>query len=161
MKSERRPVYETAQHRQAQEAFAKDIERHFHVRLNVRPKMDTLDYDVLTITGTPLCMAELKCRHIESVRYKTLELSKAKFDKAVRHCESAGVPFTLWVRYWDADALYWHRSGEEWPVVRLGRTRKQRDSQDVEDVVMIPTDRLLFFTRRSIISSNSRQSKVY
>jgi hypothetical protein len=86
------------------------------------------------------CWVEVKSRDCESTRYPTLMLSVNKWVSGLNLARITGLPFVLAVGF--ADCIKYLRCNpNEIPQVAYkwgGRTRKPRDSADIEPVVHIP-----------------------
>lgn len=104
------------------------------------PAFEKLDLSILDAYGTIRAFVEIKTRKNDSEKYPTLLVDLAKFTEGARHAQFAGVPFFIFVQYTDCIKYYKYDPTHKFRVAMGGRTFIPRNENDVEPVILIPTN---------------------
>lgn len=102
-------IYETEEHKEAENKFLKRIEERFNccsVKLPIRWEIDYLfdRYDNKTGKWWGVSWGELKCRTHESTKYSTVICGEHKIKHGINVSNRLGrLPFILFVRFTDRD----------------------------------------------------------
>jgi hypothetical protein len=97
-----------------------------------------VDWLLIDTTEKPKAFAELKCRNNESTKYPTLLLSLSKWMKGKELAKELNIPFIVIVRW--TNGVYFHVAGKHEVKYGFGGRRDRNDLQDVEPIVLIPTE---------------------
>jgi len=132
-----RPMYETADHRLAEDAVRDLIAVNWRCKVEKMPISYKLDFAAVR-ERIVVAFLEVKCRQHRFGQYPTLMLSAAKWQAGCALAETYHIPFGLVIGW--QDGVYWCRAQND-PSIRLewgGRSTQTRDSADIEPVVHVP-----------------------
>ena len=146
-----RPVYETDETKAREDAVVELLCRHLDKasglterswlwrRLPISYRLDYAIEDSREVKA----WCEVKCRDIRRTQYETLILAVGKWVAGTELAGATGLPFVVLVMWRDAVGFFkWDRVFE--PKISWGgRTRKTRDSADIEPVVHLPVDEFI------------------
>jgi hypothetical protein len=132
-------MYETEESLSAESYIAERLETAWSCTLEKQPISYRIDFAGVRDNEIRF-WAEVKCRECESTRYSTLMLSVNKWVTGLNLARLTGLPFILVIGYSDCIKYLLCNPNEILQVTYKwgGRTRKTRDSADIEPVVHIP-----------------------
>lgn len=133
--SEPRPVYETASTLRDEADTVAVIERAWRCKARKLPRAYRLDY-ALTRDGEVVAWAEVKCR---GKRYDSYMLSLHKWTAALELAARTDLPALLVVRW--PDGVHFAPFEDRVERVAIGGRTDRGDWQDVEPVVLLPSQR--------------------
>lgn len=134
-----RPLYETANDLQGEEKTCHGFCSKFGMQACKLPISYGLDY-LLFADGKAVGFLEYKRRHFKVGDYDTVMLSLKKLMTAQQLKNATGLQSTFLVQFDNGIGSCCFSKFTEKPdlIEYGGRTRKTRDPQDIEPVVMIP-----------------------
>jgi hypothetical protein len=133
-----RPMYESQNDLSNEKDVANYLADKWSCVFKKLPISYNVDWLLINNSETPKAFAELKCRNNESIKYPTLLLSLSKWMKGKELGKELNIPFIVIVRW--TDGVYFHIAGKHEVTYGFGGRRDRNDAQDVEPIVLIPTD---------------------
>lgn len=132
-----RPQYETVHDLSREQEFATKLCERFNCELFKLPISYNIDF-AATRNGEVVGWVETKVRSCSKAEFSSYIVSFSKYKSLCHYSTLSQVPAVLAIRWTDCDGIY-TVGGNEKPLLKVGgRTRKTRDSADVEVVVHIP-----------------------
>lgn len=127
-----RPLYETQQDRDNEQALARIIEKHFDCTLTKMPMKLSLDY-MATRDGKAVAFMEMRRRKNHMHAYGTYMLSLYKVKMASELTQATGLPCFLVVQWSDKAGIV--KLPPEDMYVAMGGSTRRNDPQDIEPMV--------------------------
>lgn len=133
-----RPTYETKQDVVNEYSVIDKIRMKWNVTARKMPPFYQVDWALMR--GTKVhAFVEIKCRKNKRSQYATLMLSLHKWLNGMRLSQETGIPFLLIVR-WEDGIYYLKPRFDLKPEVAVGGRTDRDDPDDMEPVVLIPTN---------------------
>lgn len=126
-----RPLYETQQDRDNEQALARIIEREFNCELTKMPIKLSLDY-MATRNGSAVAFIEARKRRNTMYAFPTYMISLYKVMMASNLTQATGLPCFLAVQWSDRAGIC--KLPPEDMDVAIGGTVRRGDPQDIEPV---------------------------
>ena len=124
-----RPLYETQQDRDNEQAMSSIIERQFDCQLTKMPIKLSLDF-MATRNGSAVAFIEARQRKTRMLQYPTYMISLYKVMMANTLTQATGLPCFLAVQWSDAAGICKLPSNDM--DIRTGGTTRRGDPQDIE-----------------------------
>ena len=124
-----RPLYETQQDRDNEQAMSSIIERQFDCQLTKMPIKLSLDF-MATRNGRAVAFIEARQRKTKMLQYPTYMISLYKVMMANTLTQATGLPCFLAVQWSDAAGICKLPSNDM--DIRTGGTTRRGDPQDIE-----------------------------
>ena len=131
-----RPLYETEADRTAEAQVAYTLAAQLGCIAERTPRAYQIDW--LLMRRNLDSFVEIKRRQVPHNRYPTLMLSAHKWDYGRSMAERFDVGFYLAIEY--TDGIYYWRTKDIKPEVRIGGRSDRGDDQDMEPVVHLPIE---------------------
>lgn len=131
-----RPLYETKEDLNREEAVADELAKHFNSTYEKLPDHFTADI-ILTKPNGKQAVVEIKCRNVKARKYRTYIIAKQKYDRMMELKEKYGTAI-LCVRW--TDAIGYVKLPQEHKLVMGGRYDRN-DPKDWEPMVEFPISR--------------------
>ena len=145
-----RTQYENTETLAKEKAFANDLEMYWGKQLIKMHYYNRLDFAMVERDSKDIkYWVEVKCLNRNKAQYPNFMLSTGKWFAGLEYYEKTGLPFIFAVRCDDGDYFYQYgnKNSADYNYQYKGRTRTQRDEQDVEPCVMIPQIEFEFLGR--------------
>jgi len=142
-----RPTYQTEEQLEAEKVVAEKYASYYHLKAVKRPELNELDYDLFfPLTGHKAATVEIKVRnysYLPMIEKGGYMISAHKWAAIKTANEEKGVLGVLLVAFasdmkFQVFVLPLGRRPLNFTPVVGGRTRQQRDKEDIEKVVYIP-----------------------
>jgi|TARA_R110000782_G_scaffold30233_1_gene75213 hypothetical protein len=137
-----RPIYENAETLTNEVEAAKRIEQRWNCTLDKLPRSYEIDFAASRPGFGIVAWIEYKRREMQWGQYPTIMLSVRKVDVLHRFARLAGASFFV-VEDRTGEIRFARIDGQHWDnfVEFGGRTRKTRDTADIEPIVKIQLER--------------------
>ena len=126
-----RPLYETQQDRDNEQALSSIIEKQFNCQLTKVPIKLSLDF-MATRNGSAVAFIEARQRKTKMLQYPTYMISLYKVMMANTLTQATGLPCFLAVQWSDAAGICKLPSNDM--DIQTGGTMRRGDPQDIEPV---------------------------
>ena len=126
-----RPLYETQQDRDNEQALSSIIEKQFNCQLTKMPIKLSLDF-MATRDGSAVAFIEARQRKTKMLQYPTYMISLYKVMMANTLTQATGLPCFLAVQWSDAAGICKLPSNDM--DIQTGGTVRRGDPQDIEPV---------------------------
>ena len=126
-----RPLYETQQDRDNEQALSSIIEKQFNCQLTKMPIKLSLDF-MATRNGSAVAFIEARQRKTKMLQYPTYMISLYKVMMANTLTQATGLPCFLAVQWSDAAGICKLPSNDM--DIKTGGTVRRGDPQDIEPV---------------------------
>ena len=126
-----RPLYETQQDRDNEQALSSIIERQFNCQLTKMPIKLSLDF-MATRNGSAVAFIEARQRKTRMLQYPTYMISLYKVMMANTLTQATGLPCFLAVQWSDAAGICKLPANDM--DIQTGGTTRRGDPQDIEPV---------------------------
>ena len=126
-----RPLYETQQDRDNEQALSSIIEKQFNCQLTKMPIKLSLDF-MATRNGSAVAFIEARQRKTKMLQYPTYMISLYKVMMANTLTQATGLPCFLAVQWSDAAGICKLPSNDM--DIQTGGTVRRGDPQDIEPV---------------------------
>lgn len=126
-----RPLYETQQDRDNEQALSSIIERQFNCQLTKMPIKLSLDF-MATRDGSAVAFIEARQRKTKMLQYPTYMISLYKVMMANTLTQATGLPCFLAVQWSDAAGIC--KLPAKDMDIQTGGTMRRGDPQDIEPV---------------------------
>lgn len=130
-----RPIYETAQDKQREDAVRHYLVTEYKSHYTKTPDLYAVDglwYDPDNVLSA---VVEIKTRKNDHDKYPTYMLSASKWRKGLDIAKEYGVPFMLVVQF--TDGIYGVRLKKDYEI-KVGGRFDRGDAKDVEECIYIP-----------------------
>jgi hypothetical protein len=131
-----RPIYETSENRNSEQAVADLLASTWKTTILKLPKLAKVDRLVVA-GGNVRAWLEIKCRYNPMHTYLTYMISARKIQDGLDLSEATKLPFILVVSW--SDGVCWTKVESMYPTRSGGRVDRG-DAQDIELVCDIPLD---------------------
>ena len=139
-----RPIYETQQDRDNEQALAELIERSFSCTMHKMPMKYTLDFAAVR-GGKVVAFLEMRQRRIPMRQYDTYMIALHKIMKAKEFTHVTGLPCFLVIRWTDAVGMV--NMGTCEYDIEVGGSTRRNDWQDIEPMALIPMTQFVEITQ--------------
>ena len=129
-----RPLYETQQDRDNEQALSRIIEKEFNCQLTKMPIKLSLDY-MATRNDSAVAFIEARQRRNQMFQYPTYMVSLYKVMMASALTQATGLPCFLAVQWSDAAGICKLPPDYSDQDIQMGGTMRRNDPQDVEPMV--------------------------
>lgn len=157
-----RPLYESESDLRRESELAEKVQATWGIELLKLPIHWRIDFIMRNKKGSCIGFCEMKCRNINTTDFDTFIISKTKMDAGIKLVEHLGflppleyrdaerspvlrtklykpIPFLIFVRCKDKDLYYKYDAEHNLAIEKnAGRTKRTRDSKDIETIVHIP-----------------------
>ena len=132
-----RPLYETQQDRDNEQALSSIIEKQFNCQLTKMPIKLSLDF-MATRNGSAVAFIEARQRKTKMLQYPTYMISLYKVMMANTLTQATGLPCFLAVQWSDAAGIC--KLPAKDMDIQTGGTVRRGDPQDIEPVAYFDVD---------------------
>lgn len=131
-----RPLYETQQDRDNEQAMARIMEARWKCTLHKMPIKYTLDFAAQK-DGRVIGFVEMRQRRIPMHKYSTYMIALHKVLKAQELSKATGLPCVLAIRWTDKIGVVGIGGADLQYEIEINGTTRRNDPQDIEPMALI------------------------
>ena len=125
-----------------EEAFRQRLSNFWKLPVEYNPDRFIVDFSV-TKNKKIVAFVEIKVRHFPHNRFQDYFIGIRKWTHGIKYYEVTGIPFIIAMAWSDGvDSYYKYdpKDKDRFIYEHSGRTKQQRDNQDISPVIKIPRE---------------------
>tara|TARA_B110000444_G_scaffold239436_1_gene253853 strand:- start:7443 stop:7895 length:453 start_codon:yes stop_codon:yes gene_type:complete len=136
---------DVAKAKPAEELFRQRLAKAWNLKVHYNPDRFIVDFSVTTNDDTNriVALVEIKVRNFKHDAFPSYFVGIRKFTHGVNYYNATGIPFILgfaWADGVDTFYKYNPKDRDLFVFTHSGRTKQQRDNQDISPVIHIPRE---------------------
>lgn len=134
---------DVAQAKPSEEAFRQRLQDAWKLPVQYNPDRFIVDFCVTKEDNRIVAFVEIKVRHFKHNQFPTYFIGIRKWTAGINYFNATGIPFIIGMAWNDGvDTFYKYDPDDKDKFIfeHSGRTKQQRDNQDISPVIKIPRE---------------------